>query len=1342
MSQPEVTPSSDQQFLRIKEIDIDFKGNRPNYPVSVKLEVNGEVTRKSPKFGKNEAVLWRFENNLHIPVPADLTLTVRVVHMFNRKKEFAIFNVASADIAGKHAFSAPDNDGKALVKVACEPVLPTDNFTELKLKEAGAALVSKKVILESLGKCEKAIDAVMEFTDLVSDVHPAAKAAMTVIKVLYDKVKQQRECHDSATELMQDLASFLPFVKDAPLDIVKDDRTRRTIKEMLELFNKISTFIITYSSEGFLGDLLSSHREEVDSSKNEFKRLKDSYDWCVKVETWKSAIEAGNRIEDAELRQLHLARQAYYNDERRCLVGTRTTVLAQVVDWAESDSDSGVFWLHGVAGSGKSSIANSVAHMLKQQRRLPACFFCKRDDPDCRATKNVVPTLAYHLSKWHQDYRALLLSTIRGEGELELAQGLRRQLKLLIRQPLTSLSLDPTNILPPKPLVVVIDALDECGDSVESRRELAGLLMELAGIVPWLKVFITGRTLPEFQDVFLRNGVECKDLNISTLDGELVRRDILEYTIHCAKEYKVNITEEQTSAFAEKASGLFIWTSTVFKFISMQRRKQKAIEGILLPTPADTQEAELDQMYTAVVKNASVGLDNLQVVKAVLGVLFCTAKHRPLPEHALIHFITGLVEGINIEDIENTIDCLQSVLYRDESQGDIIRVCHPSFLDYIGNHSQSQEYWTEVSTLNSIMATRCLQIMISELRFNICNLESSYVFNDDVPDLQDRVKKYIPQHLQYSCLYWTNHLQSSCLKIDGQGVQDMLYSFLHNLRAIYWLECLSLMKELKAGIDILESFCKSYEASNQTVRVCRDLYRLVSAYYAGIANSTPHLYISALSWAPTESLVTTIFCKPYSIESLINTGNDKNWKATLWSAHAGGLIFCTAYSPDGKHIVSSSSSKDLRIWDVQNGNAVGDPLTGHLDDVWSVAYSPDGRYIVSGSHDETLRIWDAQTGDAVRDPLTGHSNAVFSVAYSPDGRYIVSGSGDNTLRIWDSQTGNAVRDPLTGHSSGVLSVAYSPDGRYIVSGSSDKTLRIWDAQNGDAVGDPLTGHSGDINSVAYSPDGRYIVSGSGDNTLRIWDTQINEAVGDPLTGHSDDVDSVAYSPDGRYIVSGSLDKTLRVWDAQIGDAVGVPLLDHSDFVTSVAYSPDGQYIVSGSWDNTLKVWDAQTGNSVGDPLAGHTDDLCSVVYSPDGKYIVSGSGDRTLRIWDAETGDAVGDPLTGHLDCVSSVAYSPDGSYIVSGSEDKTLRIWNAQTGNTVGDPLIGHLDSVSSIAYSPDGRYIVSGSGDNTLRIWDAQIWDAVGDPLTGHSEYVTSVAYSPNGKYIVSGSYDNTLF
>ena len=203
-------------------------------------------------------------------------------------------------------------------------------------------------------------------------------------------------------------------------------------------------------------------------------------------------------------------------------------------------------------------------------------------------------------------------------------------------------------------------------------------------------------------------------------------------------------------------------------------------------------------------------------------------------------------------------------------------------------------------------------------------------------------------------------------------------------------------------------------------------------------------------------------------------------------------------------------------------------LAGHDGCVTSVAFSPDGRHIVSGSGDKTVRVWDAQTGQSVMDPLKGHDNWVTSVAFSPDGRHIVSGSDDKTVRVWDAQTGQSVMDPLKGHDDCVTSVAFSPDGRHIVSGSRDKTVRVWDAQTGQSVMDPLKGHDGWVRSVAFSPDGRHIVSGSGDETVRVWDAQTGQSVMDAVKGHDDWVTSVAFSSDGRHIVSGSGDKTVRV----------------------------------------------------------------------------------------------------------------------------------------------------------------------------------------------------------------------
>jgi WD40 repeat protein len=471
----------------------------------------------------------------------------------------------------------------------------------------------------------------------------------------------------------------------------------------------------------------------------------------------------------------------------------------------------------------------------------------------------------------------------------------------------------------------------------------------------------------------------------------------------------------------------------------------------------------------------------------------------------------------------------------------------------------------------------------------------------------------------------------------------------------------------------------------------------------------------------------------------------------LWDMQTGKLIRqplrhssgvrSVAFSPDGLHIVSGSYDKVVRLWDTQTGKLIGQPLQGHFGGIYSVAFSSDGRHIVSGSDDKTARVWDAQTGKLIGQPLKGHSSSVRSVAFSSDGRHIVSGSDDKTVRMWDTQTGKSIGQPFQGHSSTIYSVSFSPDGRHIISGSNDNTVRLWDTQTGKLIGQPLQGHSGGIYSVAFSPDGHRIVSGSYDKTVRLWDAQTGKSIGQPFQGHSSTIYSVSFSPDGRYIVSGSDDNTVRLWNSQIEQLIGQPFQGHSSGIYSVAFSPNGRRIISGSGDNTIRLWDAQNGKPIGQPLQGHSNTIKSVAFSPDGLRIVSGGYDNTIRLWDAQTGKPIGQPLQGHSNVIYSVSFSPDGLRIVSGSYDRTVRLWDAQTGKPIGQPLQGHSGSIYSVVFSPDGRRIISGSGDNTIRLWDAQNGKPIGQPFQGHSSGVYSVAFSLNGHYIVSGSGDNTV-
>ena len=448
-------------------------------------------------------------------------------------------------------------------------------------------------------------------------------------------------------------------------------------------------------------------------------------------------------------------------------------------------------------------------------------------------------------------------------------------------------------------------------------------------------------------------------------------------------------------------------------------------------------------------------------------------------------------------------------------------------------------------------------------------------------------------------------------------------------------------------------------------------------------------------------------------------------------------VLGVAVSPDGHRIVSGLYDHTLRLFNVDTGQPIGQPLVGHTDAVESVAFSPDGHRIVSGGDDHTVRLWNADTGQPIGGALTGHGDIVGAVAFSPDGHRVASASGDHTVRLWNADTGQPIGGPLTGHTNWVNSVSFSPDGHRIASASDDHTVRLWNADTGQPIGTPLTGHTNWVTGVAFSPDGHRLVSGSEDGTVRLWSADTGQPIGQPLRGHTGAPASVAFAPDGHRVLSGGLDDTVRVWNADTGQQIGEPLTGHTSWVSSVAFSSDGRRIVSGSEDDTIRVWD----DDAVAPLIGHTGAVESVAYSPDGHRIVSGGDDHTVRLWNADTRAPIGQPLTGHTDVVSSVAFSPDGHRIVSGSYDRTLRLWNADTGQPIGGPLIGHTDQVSSVAFSPDGHRIVSAGYDQTLRLWNADTGQPIGPPLTGHTDVVTCVAFSPDGHRIVSGSYDRTL-
>ncbi|KAJ2929070.1 hypothetical protein H1R20_g8021, partial [Candolleomyces eurysporus] len=1074
-----------------------------------------------------------------------------------------------------------------------------------------------------------------------------------------------------------------------------------------------------------------------------------------------------------------------------CIPGSRVSLLAMLLVWATDPSSPHLFWLSGLAGTGKTTVSKTLCSQLNDRGLLGASFFCTLKESDKRDVYLIIPTLAKILAEERPKFGDAL------EAILESDRGCRNPAEMELKDQYSKLILQPAEktFAANELLVLGVDALDECEDQDAVKLFLAAIVSQRPTIP--LKFFLTSR--PE---ISLRESFEASThhgwLRLHDIEADIVRADILLYLNErfkhiprVYKHYQADWPPPEIQTILNVSGTLFIIAATMVAYIATYSGNHlKRFQELGRPA-SNVQLSGIGALYSRILTEAFKELEQEEadMICSCLSLLLTAQKPISVNTYAKLLSTDALA-------IREAFKSLHSVVQiPDEGCDDApISIFHASFVDYLTAEKYHGNQWAiDRCTAHCHTAGACFTLMDSGLYFGISGAKTSYRSNDDQP-----TSLQVEAALAYACTAWGEHVLHAGIT---QLLQLKIQEFVETEKVLYWLEALSVLKNVSYAHNTLWQISKKL-VSTELGPLLNNIGDFVHNFAAPISHSAPHLYLSALPfYAATEQpvhallniaesvpiihhnlaqkQVVSMIPTQQGIWSVAFSPNSKyivsglwNGVIQLWSAQTGQAVLepmtgnshsvkSVAFSPNGKYIVSGSLDSTVRVWDAQTGKPALQPMTGHGSIIRSVAFSPDGKYIASGSDDKTIRLWDAQTGQPVLEPILGHSDHVSSVAFSPDSKYIVSGSDDKTIRLWDAQTGQPVLEPMTCHSNYVWSVAFSPEGKYIVSGSADNTIRlwdaqtgqpalepmidntirVWDAQTGQQALEPITGHGEYVTSVAFSSDGRYIASGSADETIRIWDADTGQPALEPMTGHEDHVKSAAFSPDGKYIVSGSADKTIRLWDAQTGQPVFKPMTGHSDYVTSVAFSSDGNHIASGSDDNTIRLWDAQTGEAALEPMVGHSHYVVSVAFSPDGKYVVSGSADKTIRLWHAQTGQPVLEPITGHSDYVTSVMFSPDGKYIVSASDDNTIRLWDGQTGKPALEPMTGHSEYVKSVAFSPDGKYIVSGSEDNTIRLWDAQTGQPALEPIMGHTDYVTCIAFSPDGKYIVSGSDDKTI-